>query len=103
MVLVANLGRFTGGLELVPGADPDDGFLHVAILRTGAPADVARLGLQALLGAARSDHLLEVHPGREIMIEAHTPQPIQVDGTEFPPTDRLEVSVEPASLMFVRP
>src|SRR4030095_7058016 len=30
-VLVANLGRITAGLELVPGSDPNDGPLAVAV------------------------------------------------------------------------
>src|SRR5436190_781897 len=47
-VLVANLGRITGGLELVPGADPEDGLLEVAILRAQGLWDLVILAAGAL-------------------------------------------------------
>ncbi|MCA1597057.1 MAG: diacylglycerol kinase, partial [Chloroflexi bacterium] len=58
-VMVANLGRITAGVELVPGCDPYDGLLEVAILRVRGPIDIAALALSVLLGSRRRD-LLEV-------------------------------------------
>jgi diacylglycerol kinase (ATP) len=102
-VLVANLGRITAGLELVPGTDPKDGQLDVAILRTRHLRDLGILALRALLGRTRSDDLLEIHHGRHIIVETATPQPIQIDGDEMGSTTRLEVTVEPGGLLLVRP
>ena len=108
-VLVANVGRITGGLELVPGADPEDGLLDVAILHAQGFWDLVVLALGALVGRPRSsrspqgDPLLEVHRGRELVIETARPQPVQLDGNEGAPTARLEVHVEPGALRVVRP
>ncbi len=102
-VLVANLGRITAGLELVPGSDPGDGVLEVAILRTRRVRDLALLAWRALLGRPRSDDLLEVHRGRHIVVETRAAQPVQIDGDEHPPTNRLEFTVERGSLLLVRP
>jgi YegS/Rv2252/BmrU family lipid kinase len=102
-VLVANLGRITAGLELVPDSDPDDGLLDVAILRTRRLRDLVLLALRALLGLARSDDLLEVHHGRHIVVETAKPQPVQIDGDEIGATTRLEVTVEPSGLNLVCP
>lgn len=102
-VLVANLGRVTGGLELVPGADPESGRLQVAILRARTLSDFAHLAWSALRGKVKSDSLLEVHPGREILIETDRPQPVQIDGNEAGSTRRLSVTIEPGALHMVRP
>jgi YegS/Rv2252/BmrU family lipid kinase len=102
-VLIANLGRITAGLELVPGSDPADGFLDVAILRTRRLQDLAMLALRALLGQAKSDNLLEIHHGRHIVVETTRPEPVQLDGDEIGAMTRLEVTVEPHALQLVRP
>src|SRR4029079_18605764 len=101
-VLVANLGRITGGLELVPGADPEDGWLDVAVLRAQGPRELAIIAWRSLLGQRRSDPLLVILRGREIVIETERPQPVQLDGNEGEPSTRLEIRVEPGALQLVR-
>jgi diacylglycerol kinase family enzyme len=101
-VIVANLGRITGGVTLVPDADPEDGQLEVAILRARSVWDLGVVAWRALLGQLRGEPLLEVHRGREIVIETRTPQPVQLDGNETAPTTRLEVHIEPGALRLVR-
>jgi YegS/Rv2252/BmrU family lipid kinase len=101
-VLVANLGRITGGVELVPGADPGDGRLDVAILRGRGVGELARFAWRTLLGRRRGDPGLEIHRGRHIVIETGSPQPVQLDGNEAGPTTRLEVQVEPGALRVVQ-
>jgi len=102
-VMIANLGRITAGLELVPGSDPDDGLLEVAILRTRRLRDLALLGLRMLVGRPRSDDLLEVRRGRHIRVQARQPQPVQLDGNDAGTTAQLDVQVEPGVLKLVRP
>jgi diacylglycerol kinase (ATP) len=101
-VLVANLGRITGGLELVPGADPDDGWLEVVILRAENLWDLILLAARALVGRHVDDPMLEIYPAKEITIETATPQPVQIDGNELEPTTQLHVRVEPGALRLVR-
>lgn len=104
-VLIANVGRITGGLELVPGADPEDGQLDLAILRAHGLWDLARLAIGTLSRHppdAGGDPLLELHRGRNIVIETARPQPVQLDGNEAGFTARLDVEVEPGALRLVR-
>lgn len=101
-VMVANLGRITGGVELVPGCDPFDGLLEAAILRARGPADIAALVLAVLFGRKRPD-LLEVHRGRHIIVEAPTHRPVELDGNEAGSTTRLEVEILPGALQLVAP
>lgn len=102
-VLVANLGRVNGGVELVPNADPDDGQLEVAILRAEGFLDILRLALRVLMHRPSRNDLLEVHRGRRIVIESRRAQPVQLDGNDAGSTTRLEVVVEPRALLLVQP
>jgi YegS/Rv2252/BmrU family lipid kinase len=102
-VMVANLGRITGGIELVPAADPEDGQLEVIIARAESLIAMAGLAWRALRGTIDQDPRVEIHRGREIVIETPRPQPVQLDGNEAPPTARLEVRVQPRAVPIVRP
>ena len=102
-VLVSNLGRITAGLELVPGSDPSDGLLEVAILKSQRLTDLARMGWRMLRSERRPRDVLEVHRGRHILVEAERPLPVQFDGEIAGRTARLDVQVEPGALKFVRP
>lgn len=102
-VLVANLGRVTGGVELVPGAAPEGGSLQVAVLRARGLWNLSQVALAAVLGSGQSRGLLEVRRGRKIRIETARPQPVQLDGNESGQTTVLEIEVEPGALQLVRP
>lgn len=102
-VLVANLGRVTGGIEIVPGADSQSGELRVAIVRTRNAWEVVRLAARALVGRAHTDDRLELLRGTRILIETVRPQPFQIDGNDAGCTNRLEISVQPGALRLVRP
>jgi diacylglycerol kinase (ATP) len=102
-VLVANLGRITAGLELVPGSDPSDGLLEVAILKSQQLTDLARMGWRMIRGERRPRDVLEVHRGRHILVEAERPLPVQFDGESAGRTARLEVEAVPGALKVVRP
>lgn len=102
-VLIANLGRVTGGIELIPGAAPENGHLQVGILRSRTPADFARLLWSAVRGRVNADPQLEVYSGREITIETDRPQPVQIDGNDAGTTRRLSARIDPGALQLVRP
>jgi YegS/Rv2252/BmrU family lipid kinase len=102
-VMVANLGRVTGGVELVPGTSPESGTLEVAILRARTLWDLGKVAAGAIMGRIRSDNLLEIQHGRNVIIQTRRPQPVQIDGNEAGSTNRLEIHVEPGALKLVRP
>jgi len=102
-VMVANLGRITGGVELIPGSDPLDGKLEIAIVRMRTLRHAIMVAVRSLLGRHQNDNLTEIRHGRHIIIETDTPQPAEVDGDEIGTTRRLEVFVEPGALRIVLP
>jgi YegS/Rv2252/BmrU family lipid kinase len=102
-ILVGNMGRITGGVELIPGADPADGMFDVAIIRARHFRDVATVGIRAILGRHQSDDLTQVFRGRRIIIETNRPQPFEVDGNDLGNTRRLEITLQPKALRLAVP
>jgi YegS/Rv2252/BmrU family lipid kinase len=101
-VLVANMGRIQGGVELVPGADPEDGLLDVAILRVQGLGELFLAAVSILWRRKPLSPYLEVIRGRRIVVETDRPLPIQLDGDARGVTNRMEVEIEPGSLRVVR-
>jgi YegS/Rv2252/BmrU family lipid kinase len=102
-VIIANVGRITGGLQLIPDTHPQDGFLEVAVLRAESLIDFLGLLWSALRGKMREDPRLELFRGREIVIETARPQPLQLDGNEAGETSRAEIKILPRALEVVLP
>jgi hypothetical protein len=102
-ILIGNMGRITGGVELIPGTDPADGVFEVAIIRARHFRDVVTVGLRAILGRHQSDDLTQTFQGRHIVIETNRPQPIEVDGNDLGETRRLEITLQPKALKIACP
>ena len=102
-VMIANMGKITGGLEAVPTASPNDGRLDVAILRTETLGQWLRLMGYAALGRAQQDPTLDVFQARKIVIRTHHPQPVEFDGEDGGTTQELAVEVVPKAVRILIP
>ena len=102
-VMIANMGKITGGLEAVPTASPNDGRLDVALLRAETLAQWLRLLGYALLGRAHEDPSLDVYQARKIVIRTPFPQPVEFDGEEAGRTRELTVEVVPKAVRVLVP
>ena len=98
-VLIGNLGKLQGGLELLPDARPDDGLLDVALVAPRTPLDWLRLAWRGLTGRHVRDHRLRTWQAREVDVKMHRPQPRQVDGDLVADGARLTARVEPGALV----
>ena len=99
MVVIGNCGRITGGIDLMPDAEPDDGMLDVIVL---APRGVAAWAGVAARVVTRSD---KTAPSLSRMkcagatVEVHEPQRVQVDGDIIGEARRLRVEIEGRALI----
>jgi diacylglycerol kinase (ATP) len=97
-VLVGNVGRLQGGVNLLPDAEPDNGQMDVAVL---APRNLGHW-IQLLVGVLRpGSHRvpnMEVLRGSRITVTSDRPQPRQLDGDVIEKSDTLEVTVRPDAL-----
>ena len=102
-VLLANMGKITGGLAVLPDASPNDGLLDVGIVKATTLAHWAHLMGSALLGRARQDAALEVHQARKVTIRPRREQPVQFDGEDGGRTRELTVEIVPHAVSVLLP
>ena len=98
-VLVGNVGRLQGGLQLLPDAQPDDGALDVALVAPRNPKDWVVLIGRALTRRHRPDRRLELLRGREIRVVTRRTEPRQVDGDLIDDGRGFTAVVEPGALV----
>ncbi|TDB78660.1 diacylglycerol kinase family protein [Micromonospora sp. KC721] len=101
-VLVANVGRLQGGVRLLTDAEPDDGWLDVAVLTPRTLRHWLALGW-AVVRRRGSVPRMEVFRARRVEISSDRPQPRQLDGDLIEPGRSLRVEIRPASLWLCVP
>ena len=102
-VLLANMGKITGGLDAMPTASPNDGLLDIGILKASTPADWVFLMANALLGRAQQDRSLEVYQARKVTLRPRRPQPVQFDGEDAGTMDELTIEMVPKAVRVLIP
>lgn len=101
LILVGNLGRLQGGVDLFPDASPDDGRLELLGLMARGPADTVVGMVQA---AARSDgDQLFRAAGSRFEVELPDDMPYELDGEARQATGHLEFGVVPGGLVVCAP
>ena len=102
-VLLANMGKITGGLDAMPTASPNDGLLDVGILKAATLGHWAHLMGNALLGRAQHDPSLEVYQARKVVLRLRRPQPVEFDGEDGGMTRELSVEIVPRAVQVLIP
>ncbi len=97
-VLVGNVSALQAGLELLPGALPDDGLLDVAVLAPRGLRDWLRLARRVGIGRAPGDAVLERWTARTVVVRSQPAQPVQYDGDLVHDLAVLSCRVEPGAL-----
>lgn len=93
MVLIGNFGEVSGGLEVFPDAEPDDGLLDIAAVSASGPLQWARLAVNMIRKRDPLD-LVRRTTGRSIEITLARPRIYELDGEDRDATSHLEVTVE---------
>lgn len=101
-VLIGNLGRLQGGIELFPDASPDDGVLEVLGISAETATDRLAAGLEAVLGDGMGEHLLRA-TGSRIRLEMAGPTRYELDGEGRSAVKVLDIEVQPRSLQILVP
>jgi len=96
-VLGGNCGKVQGGLELLPGAKVDDGFLDVLVVSPKNLAQWVGVGVSIITRRKRSI-VTEITRCRSVIIRAEHEMAVQLDGDPYGSTAYLAMEVEPAAL-----
>ena len=99
-ILIGNVGRITGGINLMPEAEVDDGILDGVVLAPkGLPGWVNVTA--RVMTKNRGEHTEQIHrySGRSFEVTTEVEQPVQLDGDVVGATRRLTVRVAPGALL----
>jgi YegS/Rv2252/BmrU family lipid kinase len=102
-VMVANMGRIQGGVEIVPGADPQSGTLEIAVLKADSLAEWAQLAWSAVRHQLEDERFVEYRRAKRVEIEFSFPQPFQYDGEDFGMVKQFSVEIVPHAVQVMVP
>ncbi|NNF54973.1 MAG: YegS/Rv2252/BmrU family lipid kinase [Acidimicrobiales bacterium] len=103
MVLVGNFGTITGGIDVFPDAEPDDGLLDVAVMSPTKIREWLTVAWRLFRHKPLPLELARRTHGREILVEHRQPRPYELDGEDRDPTRRLDISVLPDAISIRLP
>ncbi|MFI7574717.1 diacylglycerol/lipid kinase family protein [Micromonospora sp. NPDC049497] len=101
-VLVANVGRLQGGVTLLTEAEPDDGYLDVAVLTPRTLRHWLALGWAVARRQGRVPRM-EVFRARRVEITSNRPQPRELDGDLIAPGRALKAEIRRRALWLCVP
>jgi diacylglycerol kinase family enzyme len=99
-ILVGNLGRLQGGIDLFPEASPHDGRLDVLGLASDGAVDTIAAGVSAATERADRDRLHR-RDGREIKLVFDSPTTYELDGEPRGEVTELVYEVKPDALVVM--
>ncbi|MBK6886495.1 MAG: NAD(+)/NADH kinase [Tetrasphaera sp.] len=98
-VIVGNCGTLTGGIVLLPDAVIDDALLDLAVLTPESLTQWAALAGRVVTGQAADGPSIARSQGREVVIVADPPQPVEVDGDVLEVAGRIRATLTPGALV----
>jgi diacylglycerol kinase family enzyme len=98
-ILVANMGKIHGGIEVVPKAHPQSGTLRIGIVKAKNWISWVSLVFHAVTGNVNKSSHYTLLKGKKIeIISLRGAQHYECDGDIFPKVKKLSVTIFPASL-----
>jgi len=102
-VLFGNVGKVLGGMTVFPEARPDDGTLEIGVVTAKGLVEWGRALGRTMLGDPDGSPFVRTASGRSFQIRLDHKIPYEVDGGDRPPTKRLRISIEAASVSICVP
>lgn len=98
-VMVGNVGKLQGGMELLPDALADDASVDAVLLSpegvVGWAATLAQLSTRRLFGHSRVDHV----QGQDVRVVCDRPVAVEIDGDPIGEATAMRVLVQPGNLV----
>ncbi len=102
-ILVGNVGRLFGGVEVFEDARPDDGRLEVGVVNAQGIADWARTLARTAAGHAERSPLVQATSATKIEVELNRKVLYEMDGGDREKVKSFTVEVQPAAITICLP
>jgi diacylglycerol kinase (ATP) len=97
-VLVGNVAKIHGGIEVFGRAKPDDGLLEFGLVTAKNPAEWARALARVAQGRAAESPFIKVTRGKRFQVRFDHPLPCELDGSARTEVKKMRVKVHPGSI-----
>jgi diacylglycerol kinase (ATP) len=102
-VLIGNIGKAPGGIQVFDDASPSDGVLNVGVVTTKNMWEWLRVFLQLATDRRGTSRLLERASAREIIVKLRRKRPYELDGGVRPATKKLKIRIRPRAVTVCVP
>jgi diacylglycerol kinase (ATP) len=102
-VLVGNVGKILGAIDVFPSARPDDGRLELGVVTARGPVQWARTLSRLALGNAARSPFVRLTSGRKFTLKFDRPFRYELDGGARPKVTKLRIKVHPGSVTVCVP
>jgi len=102
-ILVGNVGRLFGGIEVFKDARPDDGRLEVGVVKADGIADWARTLARTAVGQAERSPLVQATSATKVKVKLNRKVLYEVDGGDREKVKSFTVKVQPAAVTICLP
>jgi YegS/Rv2252/BmrU family lipid kinase len=102
-VLVGNVSKIFGGIEVFGDARPDDGILEVGLVTAKNPAEWIRTLGRVAAGRPRKSPFIQATRGRRITVRFDRACPYELDGGARKAVRKLRIKVRPESVRVCVP
>ena len=103
MVLIGNVGGIPPNLDLIPGAEYDDGLLDVMVASPRRLRDWLKIIVRMIIRRQRKDDALELRRGKRVELVLKQPDSYQLDGDVAGEFTRMTAEIVPGALQVVLP
>jgi diacylglycerol kinase (ATP) len=102
-VLVGNIGRIFGGIQVFEGATADDGKLDMGVITAKGPVQWTRALARTAVGKAAASPFVETTSARKIRVKFDRPVRYELDGGDRDTIKRMKVDIEPGAITVCVP
>jgi diacylglycerol kinase (ATP) len=102
-ILVGNVGRLFGGVEVFEDARPDDGRLELGVVNADGITDWVRTLARTAVGHAERSPLVQATSAKKIKVKLNRKVLYEVDGGDRKKVKSFTVKVQPAAITICLP
>jgi YegS/Rv2252/BmrU family lipid kinase len=102
-ILVGNVGRLFGGIEVFEDARPDDGRLEVGVVNANGISDWVRTLARTAVGHAERSPLVQATSATKIKVKLNRKVLYEVDGGDREKVKSFTIKVQPAAITICLP
>lgn len=102
-ILVGNVGRLFGGIEVFEDARPDDGRLELGVVNADGVVDWMRTLARTAVGQAERSPLVQATSATKINVKLNRKVLYEIDGGDRSKVKSFKISVQPGAITICLP